>query len=151
MEEVEKSIKKFGFFDKARHSGGMGCSHIYELRCQGNHRIVVDHATGLMWQQSGSADSMTYADAAAYIHDLNRKHFAGYDDWRLPTLEEAMSLMEPKMKGGGLCINPVFDNSQRSIWTADKVSASAAWVTIFTFGYCYTIYVDDNRYIRAVR
>jgi len=38
---------------------------------------------------------MTYEKVQAYIAQLNRANFGGYSDWRLPTLEEAMCLMEP--------------------------------------------------------
>ncbi|MBD3305685.1 TIR domain-containing protein, partial [candidate division KSB3 bacterium] len=47
--------------------------------------VVVDHATGLMWQQSGSDKELTYTQAQQYVKGLNQKKFAGYDDWRLPT------------------------------------------------------------------
>ncbi len=42
--------------------------------------VVVDHATGLMWQKSGSDNYITYADAQAYVAQLNSMHFAGYND-----------------------------------------------------------------------
>ncbi|MCP4183707.1 MAG: DUF1566 domain-containing protein, partial [Hyphomicrobiales bacterium] len=56
--------------------------------------VVLDHATGLMWQKSGSDDYMEYEVAKTYIEKLNKDQFAGYDDWRLPTIYELMSLLE---------------------------------------------------------
>ena len=53
-----------------------------------------------MWQQSGSSERMQFEDAKKWITELNLKGFAGFNDWRLPTLEEAMSLMEPEQKNG---------------------------------------------------
>jgi hypothetical protein len=78
------------------------------------------------------------------------KGFAGYRNWRLPTLEEAMSLMEPERKE--LYINPVFDNEQYWIWTADLYSASVAWSVNFVYGYCDDVVLGFGFYhVRAVR
>jgi hypothetical protein len=52
--------------------------------------VVVDTLTGLMWQQSGSKKVKSYKEAKEYIKKLNKKQFAGYNNWRLPTLEEAV-------------------------------------------------------------
>jgi len=76
--------------------------------------------------------------------------FAGFD-WRLPTLEEAMSLMKPVQNETGLFIDPLFDRTQEWIWTADKVSASRAWYVYFIIGHCSTLDIDDLSYVRAVR
>jgi len=82
---------------------------------------------------------------------LNSEKHGGYDDWRLPTLEEATSLMEAK-KHGDLYLDPVFNHKQRWIWTADRYSASAAWVVGFrSGGGCYFDRVDSNGSVRAVR
>jgi len=80
---------------------------------------VLDHATGLMWQQAGSPKALTYAETQEYIKSLNEQKFAGYDDWRLPTVEELASLVEPERQANDLYINPMFDKTQTWVWSAD--------------------------------
>jgi serine/threonine-protein kinase len=113
-------------------------------------QVVVDEKAKLTWQQTGSPGEMTYIVAEKYVEGLNAENFAGHSDWRLPTLEEAMPLMEPKQRDG-LYIDPVFDRAQRWIWTADKERAGRAWVVGFSFGYCHHFDFDSDFYVRAVR
>jgi hypothetical protein len=83
---------------------------------------------------------------------LNKIKFAGYDNWRLPTLEEAMSLMENTPNEFGLYINPLFDVRQPWNWTADRYSASRIWFVNFLYGNCnYSGLRDKDGYVRAVR
>ncbi len=129
---------------------GQGIKHQFELQQGG--QVVADHATGLFWQQSGSSNYMMYADAEKHIVELNKNRFAGYDDWRSPTLEEAMSLMEREKKNGDLYIDPIFDRKQWYIWTADKESAGRAWVVFFFDGGCSHVDVGYSlNGVRAVR
>ena len=116
----------------------------------GQH-IVIDNSTGLTWQQSGSQDSMIFEEARTYIQKLNKDKYAGFDGWRLPTLEEAMSLMVPQKQNNGLYIEPIFDKTQRWIWTSDKQSASDAWVVYFDYGYCIYHQLSSTTSVRAVR
>ena len=94
---------------------------------------------------------MDFDAALAYIKKLNGRSFAGFKDWRLPTLEEAMSLMEPKQKNRNLYIDPIFDKKQQWIWTSDKESASSAWVVYFYDGTCHLYHVYYGTFVRAVR
>jgi hypothetical protein len=137
------------FFDSYWNEQGKGMNHQYEAVEKKGEKLVIDHTTGLTWQQSGSPNYMMYNSTKEYIKDLNDNHFAGYDDWRLPTLEEVMSLLEPK-KYGSLYISKVFDQSQSYIWTADKISSSDPWVVYFFSGHCYDDLVDSSNYVRAV-
>jgi len=148
---VTKMLSEKGFFDARFNKQGKGLPHQYEKIEREGQPLVIDYATGLTWQQSGSSNRMIHVDAEKYVRDLNAKKFAGFNDWRLPTLEEAMSLMERK-KSGGLYIDPVFDKTQRWIWTGDKQSAGVAWVALFLYGNCLNRDVAyGNLDVRAVR
>ena len=91
-------IKEKDFF---RGSEGKGLDHEYELVEQDGEKVVFDHTTGLTWQRSGSAPMMFFNESQEYVPVLNNQKYAGFRDWRLPTLEEAMSLMEPQKNEDG--------------------------------------------------
>jgi Protein of unknown function (DUF1566) len=55
---------------------------------------VTDLVTGLMWQQGSAPYKLTFAEAQAYVDTLNTQIFAGYTDWRLPTIKELYSLID---------------------------------------------------------
>jgi len=145
-EDVQAMLTQQNFFDSGWHKAGKGIAHLYELR----EKVVIDHATGLMWRQSGSSTSLIYADAEKYVRDLNQQRFAGYNDWRLPTLEEAMSLMLPEQHDD-LYLDSLFDRKQYWIWTADQDSAGVAWVAHFRSGSCYPSRVPYDSFVRVVR
>ncbi len=113
---------------------------------------VTDSVTGLIWQKSGSDNNMTHYKTQAYIDDINCRKFAGYDDWRLPTLEELASLLENK-KVDGLFTDPLFDRKQRWCWSADKRASRGrgVWHVCFYFGSVNWSSLKNYHYVRAVR
>ena len=105
-----------------------------------------------MWQQGGSTGNMEYESANKWIEKFNRKGYAGYSDWRIPTLEEAMSLMLHKKSSNGLYINPIFEKNQDWVWTSDLLTGNAqAWIVNFYLGGCYNVDFYENKCVRAVR
>jgi len=117
----------------------------------GNDRTVCDRATGLMWQRKGSDQAVSWQAAGDYIRELNRSRFDGYDDWRLPTLEELLSLMENSWQNGDLFIDEAFEEKQRSCWSADTRGTDKAWKTQFHLGYATEAFRTDRNWVRAVR
>jgi hypothetical protein len=150
-EEVKAMLKEKNLFDKDWNEDGRGLQNLYDAIASHNAPLIVDYMTGLTWQQSGSEGQMPYHNAKNYIADLVQDNFGGYNDWRLPTLEEAMSLMEREKQNDDLYIDPVFDQKQKWIWTADAENTAVAWVVNFAYGICLSRSVDDSRYVRAVR
>ena len=130
---------------------GKGIANDYSTRTIRGAKVIIDRATGLMWQQSGSNYEMKYDEVKKWITELNQKRYAGYNNWRLPTLKEAMSLMEPKMNASGLNISPDFDNHQVELWTSDFQSAHAVWIVNFDLAGCHYYMTTQSAYVRAVR
>lgn len=91
----------------------------YDKKLNPNGKVVFDYASGLTWQQNGSDKPLEYYEAQEYIEALNSQQFAGYNDWRLPTLDEAMSLVEHRKNRDNLYINSEFTGGYY-IWTCDK-------------------------------
>ena len=87
---------KWGFY------GHSTIVHRYEEKSVKGGKVVVGHSTGLMWVQSGSRDYMRWASAMDWIEKLYYRKYAGYKDWRLPTLEESITLLEPERMSNGL-------------------------------------------------
>jgi len=112
---------------------------------------ITDRATGLMWQRAGSDNFMKYQKAEAYIEELNSKKFAGFEDWRLPTIDELTSLLTQEKQSHGLYISPIFDKNQSWCWTSDKRASGGAWHIYFLFGNVDWYNLNVNYFVRAVR
>ncbi len=154
--EVGAMLKKYNFFSKQYNLNKDFCNSAgdfknnFESRVIKEDKVVLDHATGLMWHQSGSVESMNYTRAKQWIEGLNRRGYAGYHDWRLPTLEEAAALLERRKMHGDLYIDPKFSAKQWWIWTGDTVSGESwVWIVSFIDGSVNGGPVDIN--VRPVR
>lgn len=154
-DEIKESFQTKGLRESEWNPEG-DFPNLYEAKTIKGKPLVIDHASGLMWQQSGSSKAMTYKDAQAYLKRLNQRRYAGFKDWRLPTIEELGSLIEPTARNRKLFIDLVFDPTQKWCWSADLADfeindASVAWGVGFEGGYVSHGFSGDQGYLRGVR
>ena len=143
--DISTMLVEYNFFELSRNTHGSFISDLIDNR----DGTVTDRATGLMWQKSGSLERMDKVGAKKYIKQLNRKHFGGYYDWRMPTIEELASLLARKTNKG-VHIAPEFETHQISCWSADKSrpqfddSFSGYWIVNFKQGQILEAYFQKS-------
>jgi serine/threonine protein kinase len=111
---------------------------------------VIDRACGLVWQQAGSDYPLTWDKAQEFVQTLNAEGTAGRNDWRLPTVDELLSLLTEVSIGEQYCIAPVFDRRKRWLWSVDKRSFIAAWYVSVDLGFVGWQDMTCYNYVRAV-
>ena len=146
--EVKSMVKSRSFFDR-RWNRYRSFPNNFELKVVEEHRVVIDHASGLVWHQSGSPFPLKYAEAALWIEDLNKKGFAGYSNWRLPTVEEAASILERK-RTNQRYIDPLFSIEQHSILTGDFCNEVRLWGVSYQYGSIFRVGINEPNYVRPV-
>lgn len=122
-DEVEGLIRKHGFFDSKYNPQGGFASYLVD---NADGLTVTEKVTGVMWQRQG-CDITSFRQIQRYIEDINQNKFAGFSDWRLPTLEEAMSLLQPTLSGKQQYIHPCFSHHQPFIFVAAQRLPGGYW------------------------
>jgi hypothetical protein len=148
--DFETLLEQRAAFEELWNEEDLLLSNRYKTNERNGQQLINDRLTDLTWQRSGSLHSLSFAEAEQYVNDLNRQRFAGHRSWRLPILDEAMSLMKPYKDYGELYIDSMFDQTQQAIWTEEETFEGTRWVVTFSAGYCY-VPVASRYYVRAVR
>ncbi|MDR0477587.1 MAG: DUF1566 domain-containing protein, partial [Desulfobulbaceae bacterium] len=112
--ELPGLIRAHGFFEAEHNPKG---AFAKQLVAGDDENTVIDLRTGVMWQRAG-LDIASHRVISRRIEELNAAAWAGYRDWRLPTMEEALSLLEPAANGKGLHLHPSFSKEQPFIFVA---------------------------------
>ncbi|MBN2267710.1 MAG: DUF1566 domain-containing protein, partial [Candidatus Babeliaceae bacterium] len=97
-----------------------GFNNNFEKYYHNEHDVVIDSSSALMWVDDVFWKEIPFLEAVEEVNSFNQSKYAGYSDWRLPTLKEALTLMEPKSDYDESYIDDIlrfFTN--RTIWTSD--------------------------------
>ena len=132
-EEVDELIKEYNFTDHERNPEGQFSNYLVD---NGDGLTVTDKVTGLMWQRSG-LDIMSNRMMRKAIEKLNKKGFAGYSDWRMPTLPEALSLMQQEMNAKDLYLHPALSSDQPFILVDATRRPGGQWFVDYKHGRAY--------------
>jgi hypothetical protein len=129
-EELPGILNHWGFFEEALHPNGRFENALYKTH---DDRLIIDARTSLMWQRDG-IDITSIRRMNQHINELNSSNFAGFNDWRLPTLEEALSLMESTVNPKGTHLHPCFSKEQPFIFVAAKRQPGGYWFVDYKQG-----------------
>jgi len=110
---------------------------------------VIDQATNLIWQQSGSRYPMMWDQAQRYIQMLSESGFGGYQNWRMPTINEILSLVNP-MHDDDFCMEPVFSPDQKWLWSSDTRSKKSVWTVDAQMGFVNCSNLFDYNFVKGV-
>ena len=132
-EEVEAMVKKYNLTDHERNPGGTCANYLVD---NGDGLTVTDKVTGLMWQRGG-LDIMSVRMLRREIEKLNTEGFAGCFDWRMPTLAEALSLMEQEKNSKDQYLHPAFSSDQPFILVDTARRPGGHWFVDFKHGRAY--------------
>jgi hypothetical protein len=128
-EQAAAVIREYNFFDTEANPAGTFANHLHDA----GEQLIVDQRTGLMWQRAG-IDITSIRSMHLKIASLNTDGFAGFKDWRLPSLAEAMSLLDPHKNDKGCYIDPNFSREQPFIFVAARRSPGGYWFVDFKQG-----------------
>ena len=118
---------------------------------------ISDSKTGLMWIKNDSflhsGHWINWPEAKAYVKNLNKKGYANYFDWKLPTTRELKTLYDAKKINSSqvgremkIHIDPVFGkNGSGSLWSANENGRHNAFGVVFNTGDVFSA----NKYSRS--
>ncbi len=125
----------------------------------GDHAIY-DSASSLTWTAQDSrlatGKELSWDEANEWAKTQNEEKLGGHDDWRLPSVEEALSLFDPEklnkdFKGGDIHLDSTFPpGAGNCTWTSSERGAEAQ-IVFFLNGCPYWYKKDDQTISHSVR
>ncbi|MEA3548442.1 MAG: DUF1566 domain-containing protein [Thermodesulfobacteriota bacterium] len=132
-DQIDQLMTQWNFYDSRLNPQGKFAN---ALANSGDGLTVIDEQTGIMWQRTG-LDLGSIRSQKRSMEQLNKDGFAGYHDWRMPTVEEAMSLMETVPNIKGVHLHPCFSKEQPFIFVAARRKPTGYWFVDYKQGKVY--------------
>lgn len=132
--------------------GALGFSFVAAGGC------VTDKVTGLTWQKSDNSIFLNkaYSDLTAYVSAVNADSLCGYSDWRVPSANELMNLMDiSKVSGQTANADSNISGNMTGVFWSSEVTVPGtvdAWlVDASSNGVISYARKEDAKQVRLVR
>lgn len=129
-EDVAALVTRYNFADQERNPDGVFAKTLVD---NGDGLTVTDLTTGLMWQRGG-IDIMSHRSMRREVARVNGERFAGYEDWRLPTMAEALSLLEPEKLANNQYLHRCFSGEQPFVFVDATRKPGGQWFVDYKQG-----------------
>jgi hypothetical protein len=132
--------KKKESFDEGNHTlrwdQHLPAADRFEVLAAFNNEAVLDKETGLVWEQSPATTTHTWSGARL---ECTSRTTGGRKGWRLPSVHELASLVDPSVASPGPTLppeHPFTDAQSVNYWSASTNGATStlAWMVLFGGG-----------------
>ena len=117
--------------------------------------VVTDTLTGIMWQRFASSRPVAFGKLDSVTAAMNTTRWQGYSNWRIPTIEELLTLLTPERNRFGHYLPDRWNSKADDIWSCnpagDSLSIRWKWVARMSLGRCNVGKPDIERSVLAVR
>lgn len=112
-----------------------------------------DNVTGRMWEVRADYARFEWTGVGAYSALVNGQGLCGYDDWRVPAVDELYSLTHLGERNPAIDRDYFPNTPNGSFWSATRAAHSLgfAWYVDFGSGWERISRVDTEHYVRLVR
>ncbi|NOR24812.1 MAG: protein kinase [Desulforhopalus sp.] len=90
--------------------------------------VAFEKNSGLHWQRRGAGFTLDWQQAKEYVSHLNDINWQGRNSWRLPTLEEVLTILNPPLHGVSCSSWPLLDDTIHWLWTSDHCTKKQTWM-----------------------
>lgn len=116
-------------------------------RLQVSGELVLDQATALQWNRQASRYPLSFTEAQAYVAELNAHKMHGIDRWRVPTVNELLSLLDD---GELRCFPDDPELPVRWFWSCDRHGHHESWYVNMDMGFAGVQDLNCRNRVRAV-
>ena len=127
-----------------------------------NQKVWIDPDTSLMWQVDVNGEEYIWDEAFEYAKSLNTEKYGGYDDWRVPDIDELRSIFtlisNESSNGNNHFIKEPLVESQNNFkpyrcWSSTNYTDGSdyVWYVHFYGGYEHAKHKTYSGYVRCVR
>ncbi len=116
--------------------------------------IVTDTGTKLQWQDDTVGSAMAWEASINHCESLT---LGGHSDWRLPNINELISIVDKLRVDDSVIVGGFVNTSSNGYWSSSSYEGNKddAWIVSFSYGYTggfnYRYDKDANNYVRCVR
>lgn len=120
-----------------------------------NMKFWIDNDTYLMWDTD--AIFCTWNEAFTHIEKLNTEQYKGFNNWRIPTIDELKTLLDKEQHNSGhgsyFYIKPslVYYTKDGAYWSIDENDINYAEVMDFYVGFKDSARKNEKKFLRCVR